>query len=356
MSKNLSFYKLISNLKKPKSYTGKLFLIAFIGTHIPLISILVYLIFLTPIEGRVSVLIITLIATLVGTGLTLFFIYKLLTPVLVAAEALNRYQTKKEVPNLPKSFSDEAGILLKNTQDCIEELDELLKFKSRIIAIASHDSKTPLSSITIASKAINNELEKENPNHDEMVFYNDIIAQSTRNHSEFLNNMLDIAKFDHGDVEIHKVKVEPTELFEVLKLNHQFYLKAKNITLSMNSSLSADEKLYIDKDKMMSVLNNLVQNSIKFSEKGGVIKLNFERAENMHLIQVEDSGVGISDEKKKRLFDVFSKSSKGTKGETGTGLGLWISKLFTNLQGGTISFESRVDEGTIFTISIPINE
>lgn len=353
MNKQLSFYRLISKLGRPKSYTGKIFLIAFIGTHIPLIALFVYLTFLVSIEEQVSILLVLLLATLVGASATLYFIYRLLAPILLTNKAVIKYYSDKEIPNLPLNFDDEAGVLMANTQQCIGQLDDLLKLKNRLIAMVSHDSKTPLGSISIASALIKDEMEDEVPNRNDILKYIELIELSTNSHAEFLDNMLTLARFDDGQIYLNKKEISPAQIFDKLKKNHQMYLEVKGIQFVTKSTLQEGEKLKVDEEKMISVLNNLVQNAIKFTNNGGRIEVTIDKKANKHLITVKDNGVGISESKKQSIFDAFSASSHGTKSEIGSGLGLWIVKVFTNVHNGEVTFESEEGKGTKFTIVLP---
>ncbi len=355
MKVNLSFYKSISKLKLPKSYTGKIFLIAFIGTHIPLLTLFIYLIFVLPVEQRVSILLVLLVATLIGTGATLYFIYRLLAPVMLTNHAVKQYREEKTLPELPLNYQDEAGVLMADTQKCLEQLDDLLKLKNRLIGMVSHDSKTPIGSIKIASGLIKEELNDESVNLDEVKKYLELIEVSAQSHAEFLDNMLTLARFDEGQIPVNKTKVDPEHFFEKLKENHQVYLKTKNISFNTESMLNNGDAIYCDKDKMMAVMNNLVQNSLKFTKEGGEISVKIDKNNQNYLISVIDNGIGIPDNQKKNLFDAFSNSNKGTKNELGSGLGLWIVKVFTELNGGNISFESEVNEGSEFNIYLPLN-
>ena len=353
MKKKLSFYRLISKLGRPKSYTGKIFLIAFIGTHVPLIALFVYLTFYVSVEERVSILLALLIATLVGASATLYFIYRLLAPILLTNKAVIKYYSDKVTPSLPMEFEDEAGVLMANTQRCIDQLDDLLKLKNRLIGMVSHDSKTPLGSIKIASGLIKDEMVDDAPNKEAILKYIELIEISTNNHAEFLDNMLTLARFDDGKIDLVKNEVSPEEVFEKLKMSHKVYFKIKKIDFVTTSDLTENEKLKIDTEKMLSVLNNLVQNAIKFSNNGGTIKVHIEQKDNRHLIHVIDEGVGISEDKQKSIFEAFSSSSHGTKNEIGSGLGLWIVRVLTNLHDGEIDFSSKEGEGSTFTVSIP---
>ena len=227
----LSFYNLISKLKWPKGYTGKIFLIAFIGTHIPLIGIFVYLTIFFPIEERATVLLALLVATVIGATATLYFIYRLLAPILVTNKAVLKYYSDKELPSLPINYTDEAGVLMANIQKCLEQLDELLIMKNRLIAMVSHDSKTPLGSIKIANGLIKEEIEDEVPNKEDILKYLELIENSTDAHAEFLDNMLTLARFEDGKIHLNKTKVQPEELFDKLRKTRcltEFLFSAKS--------------------------------------------------------------------------------------------------------------------------------
>jgi signal transduction histidine kinase len=355
MENNLSFYRLISSLKRPKSYTGKIFLIAFIGTHIPLIGLFLYLVLISPIEEKTSILLVLLIATVIGASVTLYFIFKLLAPILLTNKALLKYKTDKKVPELEVNFTDEAGVLMANTQKCIEELDDLLKLKNRLIAMVSHDSKTPIGSIKIANELIKDELQGKNPNQKDIFKYIELIEISTDSHARFLDNMLTLARFDDGKIQLNKKEVSPEVIFNKLAKNHKIYFQMKGIEFITNSELPDGTKLNIDIEKMISVLNNLIQNSIKFTKQDGKIELNLYEKDGRYFIKVKDNGVGIAEAQKETIFNAFSDSSQGTKNEIGSGLGLWIVKVFTTLHDGEISFESKEGEGTSFTLSLPKN-
>lgn len=354
MDNKLSFYRLINKLKWPKGYTGKIFLIAFIGTHIPLIGLFVFLTFYFPIDERAVILIALLIATVVGASVTLYFIFRLLAPILLTNKAVIKYYSEKELPNLPTGFTDEAGLLMANTQECIKELDELLVLKNRLIGMVSHDSKTPIGSIKIANGLIREEIESGSLNEEDILKYIELIETSANTHAEFLDNMLTLARFDDGKIHINKTDIQVEDIFEKLKKNHRVYFKLKNIDFITKSELEKGETINADQEKLISILNNLIQNAIKFSKDNADIELTISKDSKNHIIQVKDHGIGIPKEHKKTIFEAFSDSSNGTKSEVGSGLGLWIVKVFTNLHNGTVFFESEEGKGTSFTVSLPI--
>jgi diguanylate cyclase (GGDEF)-like protein len=124
----LQVYSFLARRGRPKSYLGKIMLVAFIGTHIPLLALLVFALNTTTLAGdtRTRVLLIALLSTLSGTGATLYILRKLLMPVTLTFRGLRRYLDRNEIPLLPTEFSDEVGILMADTMHTITKLDGLI--------------------------------------------------------------------------------------------------------------------------------------------------------------------------------------------------------------------------------------
>ncbi|HEX3035481.1 MAG TPA: GGDEF-domain containing protein, partial [Thermodesulfobacteriota bacterium] len=114
---NLKLYSLLSRLPFPKSYLGKIMLLVFVGTHVPLLSLIFYFTLTWPIGYQaVKIIVITLIATLVGTAFALYLLYSLLSPVSLTSEMLREYINEKKMPNLPTDFQDQVGRLMADVQ------------------------------------------------------------------------------------------------------------------------------------------------------------------------------------------------------------------------------------------------
>jgi diguanylate cyclase (GGDEF)-like protein len=129
----LIIYSLLNRLKRPRSYTGRILLICFIGTHIPLITFCLWVLTMdgASVQTYGTELVVLLIATLAGTALTLAAVREMLAPVRVASLALKAYQEQRQLPALRRNFSDEAGELLAQVQDTTEELDRALRSLAR---------------------------------------------------------------------------------------------------------------------------------------------------------------------------------------------------------------------------------
>ena len=125
----LGIYAFLARKNIPKSYLGKIMLVAFFGTHIPLLSLFFYAISATQLESdiKIRILLVALVATLVGTALTLFALQRLLVPIALTVRGLRQYLTAQEIPQLPTQFSDEAGVLMADTVYAIAKLDESIQ-------------------------------------------------------------------------------------------------------------------------------------------------------------------------------------------------------------------------------------
>lgn len=233
----------------------------------------------------------------------------------------------------------------------IDELHGLLSLKEKLISMIAHDSKTPLGAIRMATELIEMEVSKS-PSEKDLKNYLDIIHKSASSHIDFLENMVSIARLNQSEIKLNRTEIDPEELHEELYSNQKLYIEGKNLNYTKTIKSKDGSFIYADKQKLKSVLNNLLQNAIKFTPKEGRVSLEMSVSEEEAVFRVSDTGVGISEEKKKQLFQPFSDSSMGTDQEKGTGLGLWIAKLFTDLHQGEISMESD-KKGTVFTVRIP---
>ncbi|AFZ31981.1 diguanylate cyclase/phosphodiesterase [Gloeocapsa sp. PCC 7428] len=139
-SPNLQLYSFLSRLPLLKSYKGKIMVIAFIGTHIPLLSLLIYFVNSTSfgLQLKLRIIVIALVATLIGTALTLYALHNLLAPISLTFLGLRKYLLHKELPNLPTEFTDEAGILMADTAHALKKLDQVINY------MANYDDLTGL--------------------------------------------------------------------------------------------------------------------------------------------------------------------------------------------------------------------
>ncbi|MBL7717195.1 MAG: hypothetical protein JNL72_00055, partial [Flavipsychrobacter sp.] len=151
---------------------------------------------------------------------------------------------------------------------------------------------------------------------------------------------------------------EYTDLNDLLKtcmnlLRFRAAQKNQQLTLIQNSNKHID--IYVNKEKIIRVISNIINNAIKFTPAGGLISIQAKAQERQALILVKDQGIGIPDEYKDKIFDMFTEAKRtGTDGEKPFGLGLSISRQIVEAHNGKIWFDSTPEKGTTFYISIPL--
>jgi two-component system, sensor histidine kinase LadS len=229
-----------------------------------------------------------------------------------------------------------------------EKLEETNRIKDKLFSVVSHDIKGPLSSLKLSLLlAKTGTLKPEEFNH---------VVSGIETHmvqtSEFIENLLQWARiqlrgisYEPSDVEL-KALVEET--FTLLDPEFQ----AKKITIT-KAGFDAPLTAHIDPNMIRSVLRNLLTNAIKFTSQGGNIAVRTTSDEKFQIISITDTGVGIPESHRSRIFTLDSIITKGTKQEAGTGLGLILCKEFVEKNKGNIWFESEEGFGTTFYFSLP---
>jgi signal transduction histidine kinase len=170
---------------------------------------------------------------------------------------------------------------------------------------------------------------------------------------ELVNDLLDASKLESGTMRLELASIDLRSL--VNELRETMEPLAREKSLRMEVEIPADLPLVeADRAKLRRVLVNLVSNAIKFTSRGGRVTVSGAREDGHVRISVSDSGVGIAPEDVKRLFDKYEQArSRATRGEKGTGLGLYITKQLVELHGGEIAVESEVGKGSTFSFAIP---
>lgn len=247
---------------------------------------------------------------------------------------------------------------LKKTEEALSKSEKRLKklngMKNNLFSIIGHDLKNPLGNIVALSNLL---LTDEDLTSSEIEEYASMIKKSGQQTTNLLDNLLVWARSQTGsavpDKQIVNVK---TVCHDILKLYDSLAHKKEIIienAIHINYLVEADEEM------LKTVLRNLISNAIKFTLSKGRIQISCEKEGNYLVISVTDNGIGITEQQQNTLFEPSPsdmKKSKGTGGETGTGLGLMISKKFIELNGGTIWVESKPKIGSTFYFTVPLSE
>lgn len=246
--------------------------------------------------------------------------------------------------------------LLEERQQQIEEQSEELKrlnsSKDKLISVIAHDLRNPLNTLMGFSEIL--VYQYNNLDDEKKLKFLKIIHTTAKNMFLLLENLLQWAR-----AQTHSISFNP-EIFIINELinenialfHEQAYLKNNVI----KNNIDEDLKVYADRNMINTVIRNILSNAIKFTENG-VITINVEKYNDYIKIKISDTGKGIPQERLSNLFDVtVSSTTSGTRGETGTGLGLLLCKEFVEKNNGRIEIYSKVGEGTTISFTLPLSK
>ncbi len=229
------------------------------------------------------------------------------------------------------------------------ELATLNQTKDKFFSIISHDLRGPISAFQGISSIIRMYLDQRS--YDKLEEMTEEIDGSASSISDLLDNLLNWAVQQKGEFPYNPEKVNINDLFETVGNTFKASAKAKGIELKVDSAQQLD--VWADKNSLRTIIRNLTGNAIKFTPTKGEINLISERNNGTVVLRIKDSGIGIPEHKMETLFQLKDKKSTyGTSGEKGIGLGLQLVYELTQLNKGTISVESKEGEGTTFTVSL----
>ena len=226
--------------------------------------------------------------------------------------------------------------------------------KSSFIANMSHELRSPLNAI-LGFTQIMTRSQTLPPEHQESV---SIINRSGEHLLNLINNVLNLSKIEVGGITLNEKNFDLHCLIH--DIHDMFQLKARDKGLQLLLEPAENLPRYIRSDevKLRQILINLVNNSLKFTEQGGIsIRVSQKHKPNTQQLtkiyfEVEDTGVGIAPEELDKLFEAFTQTESGKQAQEGTGLGLSISRKFAELMGGQMQVTSRLGKGTVFSFEI----
>ena len=231
-----------------------------------------------------------------------------------------------------------------------KQLDEASRMKTNFLSNMSHELRTPLNSVIALSGVLSRRVKKMIP--EEEYQYLEIIERNGKNLLALINDVLDISRIEAGREELESSRFPIGELLSDMVELLSPLAKQKGIDLQC-SCLPPDLVVQTDMDKVRHIIQNVIGNAIKFTEKGSV---NITAKANGDFIafSIKDTGIGIAQEHLPYIFDEFRQADSGTaRRYGGSGLGLAIVKKYTELLGGTVRVKSILHEGTEFTILLP---
>jgi signal transduction histidine kinase len=239
--------------------------------------------------------------------------------------------------------------MMEDMQNANEELKTLDKTKTEFLNIVSHELKTPLTAV-LAHLDVMDDL-KGNLTEEELRSL-EAIRRNANNLQMLIGNILEVARMESGKFELTKNKVDIKKIVEDVVAKIEILSKQKNLKLVVN--VPNLPLVNVDEGRVDEILNNLISNAVKFSEKGS-IEISAREVGGFVEVSVRDNGVGIPEEKINNLFRKFYQVDASiSRRYGGTGLGLSISKRLVEAHGGKITVKSKEGEGTTFIFTLPI--
>ncbi|UII32406.1 ATP-binding protein [Fulvivirga ulvae] len=228
-----------------------------------------------------------------------------------------------------------------------DELDNLNQLKDRMFSAVIHDFKTPINTL----ESMLNLLIKKHMSPDEAVPVSKKLLQSVQQSKASINNIITWIKSHFQGFNPQKEPIDCDSLFNEIKIYHASPAKEKRLTVDVENGV--DILFTSDREILFIVLNNLMSNAIKFTNRNGEVSLKSRIDGETIIFEVSDTGIGIPADALKKLFGVSNYSTAGTALEKGTGLGLLICRELLEKIGGTISVESETGKGSTFRVVVP---
>jgi len=234
------------------------------------------------------------------------------------------------------------------------EAEAANRTKSEFLANMSHELRTPLNSIIGFSDILLEKVFGE-LNERQLKYLNNI-STSGKHLLELINDILDLSKVEAGKMELHYSEFSIDSVFEEVRAILTPLAQTKSLEINFNIE-SGFTTLQADRSRLIQILYNLASNAIKFTQEGGKVSVSCMKSGRLALISVMDTGIGISSEDQKKLFQPFTQiDASASRQYCGTGLGLALVKKIVNLHKGDIWVESTIGKGSIFTFSIPLRK
>jgi signal transduction histidine kinase len=294
------------------------------------------------------VALVLLTSMLIGTAITAVLGRRILGPITGLSEAAK--EVAKGHFNISLPYEDhkirELGEMAANFNKMVQELNGIETLRNDFVVNVSHEFKTPLSSIEgYAALMQDPELKQEDRKE-----YSRLIMESTRQLSSLCSNVLKLSKLENQEFVVEKEEFRLDEQIRQALLLLEPQWSGKNLLLDIDME---PQHFWGSEEMLMQVWLNVIGNAVKFSHEGGSIAVTLHCEGGQASVVVADDGVGMSEEVQRHIFEKFYQGDHSRTAE-GNGLGLALVRRILTLCGGEISVESTVGQGTVFTVTLPL--
>ncbi|WP_162386160.1 ATP-binding protein [Spirosoma endbachense] len=246
--------------------------------------------------------------------------------------------------------NEELRLALIRLEAAKSELELAEKHKDLFIAQMSHEMRTPMNAIMGVGELLKTSDKKE---QDELV---DILNRSSKHLLYIIEDILDITKIQTGKFQFQTLGFDLKPLLKSVYESNKIQADHKNIGFRFHFENELPDKITGDPHRISQILNNLLNNSIKFTDKGEVrFIIKYDVVEKLIIFKVTDTGIGMSEQEVNKVFDIFSQANSDIHLKYGgTGMGLSITRQLVDLFKGKIIIKSKLGKGTIITVSLPV--
>jgi signal transduction histidine kinase len=225
------------------------------------------------------------------------------------------------------------------------------KMKTEFVSIVSHQLRTPLSAVRWTLNLLRDGKEKDKVTQENCL---ELIHENNERMIKLVNDLLNVSRLEMGKPIFNPCQTNLFIIIEKVIANYASFAKANNVTVSLDAPETLPN-VFTDPEKISLVVQNLIENAIKYTKAKGEVKINLESTDKIVKFSVRDTGVGIPKSQQKHIFQKFFRADNVMKHQTsGTGLGLFISKSIVEQSEGKIWFESEEGKGTTFYFTLPI--
>ena len=232
-----------------------------------------------------------------------------------------------------------------------EEAVRAKNFLKDTISDISHQLKTPLSALVMYNEILESEIESDVENKETLLAFTEKTAAALTRIEELIQALLKVTRLDAGAVVFEKQDYLLADV--VSRAVEELWVRAEEEEKEIVLEGADQMQVYCDLQWTSEAIGNLVKNALDYTDSGGKILVSWEKHPEMTRLSVSDNGKGIEEEDLYHIFKRFYRSAKGKRTGQGVGLGLPLVKSIVEGQGGTLSVQSRIGEGTVFTMMLP---